>query len=161
VRVLFTVALAVAVLGVVTPEIQAVGVERADTKTGAAVERLVEAARSLAAGNDALAPARGPARRVVDLDLPSGGVASTPLRSLTVGPPAAGGDHAEGEDTTAATQVTWRVAGGRRHVRQVAGLGVRPASGERFELARGGHQRLVLRLVTRRGRRIVTIATPG
>jgi hypothetical protein len=161
VRVLFTVALAVAVLAVALPAIDVVGVERADTKAGAAVERLVDAARTLAAGNDALPPDRGPARQVVELELPDGGVASAPLRSLAVGPPAStSGADAAGTDAAspgATTRLTWRVAGGRQRVRQVAGLRIRPVTGERFTLGRGGRQRLVLRLVRRDGRRVVTI----
>jgi hypothetical protein len=161
VRVLFTVALAVAVAAVAFPAVEAVGVERADTRTGAAAERLVTAARSLAAGNDALPPERGPARDVVELDLPSGGVASASLVSLSVGPPATDGSADRVERSvsgTAATRITWRVAGGSRHVRQVAGLRIRPVSGERWTTG-GGRQRLVLRLVRRGGRRVVTVTT--
>ncbi|PSP48071.1 hypothetical protein BRC67_07555 [Halobacteriales archaeon QH_3_68_24] len=158
-RVLFTVALAVAVLAVASPAVDAVGVERADTRTGAAVDRLVEAGRALAAGNDALRPDHGPARRVLELDLPVGGVASAPLRSLTVGPPESTGERGvDARPTNAATRVAWRVQGGTERVRQVAGLRLRPVEGERFELGRGGRQRLVLRLVERDGRRVVTVA---
>jgi hypothetical protein len=173
VRVLFTVGLTVAVLAVALPAVDAAGVEQADTRTGAAVDRLVEAGRALAAGNDALRPDRGPARRVLELDLPVGGVASAPLRSLTVGPPestgergvdAAGAETARERETdarrsNAATRIAWRVEGGTERVRQVAGLRLRSAEGERFELGRGGRQRLVLRLVERDGRRVVTVAT--
>lgn len=155
-RVVFTVALAVAVAAVAVPAIDAVGVERADTQAGAAVDRLVTAARTLAAGNDALPPGQGPARQVVELNLPAGGVASAPLRSLTVGPPARGGDGDESPTAEAATRITWRVAGGTTRVRNVAGLRIRPVSGERF-VAGGGRQRLVLRLVRRAGRRLVTV----
>ena len=129
-RVLFTVALAVAILAVALPAIDVVGVERADTRTGAAVERLVEAARTLAAGNDALRPERGPARRSLELDLPAGGVATAPLRSLTVGAPASPSEGPPGSDTAVpgvTTRLTWRVAGGRRRVRQVAGVRIRPS----------------------------------
>jgi len=163
VRVLFTVALAVAVLAVALPAIDVVGVERADTRAGAAVDRLVEAARTLASGNDALRSDRGPARQVVELDLPDGGVATAPLRSLTVGPPAStpatDTDAAEADagPGSATTRFTWRVAGGRQRVRQVAGVRLRPVTGERFTLGRGGRQRLVLRLVRRDGQRVVTV----
>ena len=160
-RVLFTVALAVAVAAVAFPAIDAVGVERAETQTGAAVDRLVTAARSLAAGNDALPAERGPARALVELHLPSGGVASAPLESLTVGPPAMdapGSDSGEAASAIAATRITWRVDGGGRHVRQVAGLRIRSVSADRFTTG-GGRQRLVLRLVRREGRRVVTVTT--
>ncbi len=160
-RVLFTVALTVAVAAVAFPAIDAVGVERSNTQTGGAVERLVTAARSLAAGNDALPPDQGPARRVVELDLPAGGAASAPLESLTVGRPAKdeNGDGESGPTPAGATtRITWRVAGGNRHVRQVAGPRIRPDSGERFATG-PGRQRLVLRLVRREGHRVVTVTT--
>jgi len=159
--VLFTVALAVAVLAVALPAIDVVGVERADARSGAAVERLVEAARTLAAGNDALPFDQGPARQVVELDLPDGGVATAPLRSLTVGRPASTpATSAAGVDDGApgaTTRITWRVAGGRQRVRQVAGVRLRPVTGDRFTLGRGGRQRLVLRLLRRDGQRVVTV----
>lgn len=160
-RVLFTVVLAVAVAAVAFPAIDAVGVERADTQTGGAVDRLVTAARSLAAGNDALPPELEPARTVVEVDLPNGGVASAPLESLAVGPPrteAAESDSGGEASAAGATRITWRVNGGSRHVRQVAGLRIRPHSGDRFTTG-GGRQRLVLRLVRRDGRRVVTVST--
>jgi len=112
VRVLFTVGLTVAVLAVALPAVDAAGVERADTRTGAAVDRLVEAGRALAAGNDALRPDRGPARRVLELDLPVGGVASAPLRSLTVGPPESTGER--GVDAAGAETARERETAARR-----------------------------------------------
>ncbi|MEF8852082.1 MAG: hypothetical protein V5A44_08790 [Haloarculaceae archaeon] len=159
-RVLLTVALAVAVATVALPAIDAVGVERADTRTGAAVERLVTAARTLAAGNDALPPEQGPARQVVELDLPEGGVTSAPVASLTVGPPARErNDDGDGPGAAGATtRIAWRVAGGGPHVRQVAGLRIRSVTGEQF-VTGGGRHRLSLRLVRREGRRVVTVAT--
>jgi hypothetical protein len=159
VRVLFTVALTVAIAAVAVSAIDAVGVERADTQTGGAVERLVTTARSLAAGNDALPPELEPARDVVELRLPNGGVASAPLESLTVGPPRTDSRGGAGRSaaTGASTRITWRVDGGSRHVRQVAGLRIRPDSGDEFTTA-GGRQRLVLRLVRRDGRRVVTVS---
>lgn len=164
-RVLFTVALAVAILAVALPAIDAVSVERADTSVGAAVERLVRAARTLAAGNDALRPDQGPARRAIELELPDGGVATAPVRSLTIGPPASTSEaesrEAGGESVGVTTRLTWRVAGGRQRIRQVAGVRVRPVDGERFTLGAGGRYRLVLRLVERHGHRVVTVGRPG
>ena len=163
-RVLFTVALAVAILAVALPAIDAVSVERADTRVRAAVERLVQAARTLATGNDALPPDQGPARQAVELELPDGGVATAPLRSLTIGPPASTSGvesrEAVAGSVGATTRLTWRVAGGRQRVRQVAGVRIRPVEGDRFTLGGGGRQRLVLRLVERQGQRVVTVGRP-
>jgi hypothetical protein len=163
--VLFTVALAVAVVAVALPAIDVVSVERADTKVGAAVERLVQAARTLAAGNDALPPEQGPARQAVELDLPDPGVATAPLRSLTIGPPASTSEAQSpktgAESVGSTTRFTWRVAGGRQRVRQAAGVRIRPVEGDRFTLGGGGRQRLILRLVERHGRRVVTVGRPG
>jgi len=163
--VLFTVALAVAVVAVALPAIDVVSVERADTKVGAAVDRLVQAARTLVAGNDALRPHQGPARQAVELELPDSGVATAPLRSLTIGPPAsaseAGSPETGIESVGSTTQFTWRVAGGRERVRQAAGVRIRPVEGDRFTLGGGGRQRLILRLVERHGRRVVTVDRPG
>jgi hypothetical protein len=162
--VLFTVALAVAVLAVALPAVDVVSVQRADTSAGAAVDRLVEAARTLAAGNDVLRPDRGPARRTIELELPEGGVATASLRSLTIGPPASTEVTRPTEDDESVgttTRLTWRVAGGRRRVRQAAGVRLRPVEGDRFTLGGGGRQRLVLRLVERDGRRVVTVGRPG
>jgi hypothetical protein len=156
VRVLFTVALAVAMLAVVLPALDAVSVDRAESQTRAAVADLVEAARALAADNDALYDRAVAARATVTLDFPTGGVASTPLASLDVGPPGTDTARSVGSGP-AATRITWRVAGGRRHTRQVDGLRLQPAADGRLRVD-PGRTRIVLRLLARNGTRLVTVS---
>lgn len=151
-RVLFTVALVVAVLAVALPAVEYVGVDRSVTETRDAVERLEGVARSLAAGNDALDPSTGPARRVVAVDLPGGGFASARLDRLTIGPPE------RSARSVAATRIAWRVEGGSRHVVQLDRIRLRGADGGEFDLGPGRGQRLVLRLVSRNGTRVVRVS---
>lgn len=163
-RVLFTVALTVAVAAVVFPAVDAASVDRADSQTGGAVDRLVGAGRTLASGNDAVPDRQAAARRAVSLSLPVEGVASVPLVSLTVGPPRSDTStprRATDGGTPEATRITWRVAGGQRHVRQVDGLRLRSTDGGRFRLDEGGRHRLVLALLERDGNRVVTVAPEG
>lgn len=164
-RVLFTVALTVVVLAVAMPAIEFVGVERSETTTRAAVDGLVDAARTMASANDALANEAAAARRTVAMDLPHGGFASAPLVSLEIGPPESTPARSESGRTrqgdgepVATTRITWRVAGGSRHVRQVDGLRLRPVAGEEFAVRRATDLRLVVTLVERDGLRVVTVA---
>lgn len=164
-RVLFTVALVVVIIGVTMPAVEYVGVDRSATETRDAVDELVEAARTLAAGNDALPNEAVAARRVVSLDVPEDGFASARLEFLSIGPPESGaaptGRHAIFADDSPngdGTRITWRVDGGQQHVVQVDDLRMRPTDGERFELHGGGSQRLVLRFLVRDGRRVVTVS---
>lgn len=168
-RALFAVALAVALLAVALPAVDTAGRDRAASQTRDAVATLVDAARTLAGDNDAVADADAAARTSLTLSLPGSGFASAPLASLTVGPPADGhtptaGAVEVGEDgdpTADATRVTWRVAGGQRHATAVGGLRMRASGGGRFRLERGGPQRVVLRLVAREGERVVTVGVGG
>lgn len=159
-RVLFTVALAVAILAVVLPAVQVASLDRAESQTSGAVERLVEVGRALAAGNDALADRRTAARQAVALDLPTAGVANRDLATFRIGPPNAstrGDGPADGDAT--ATRIVWRVQGGQRHVTQVDGLRLRGTNGGQFQVGAGGRQELLLRLRERAGRRVVTVET--
>jgi hypothetical protein len=157
VRVLFTVALTVAVAGVVLPAVDVAALDRAESESRGEVARLGEAGRTLAASNDALATRERAARRILTLEFPSNGFASTPLVAFTVGPPR-NGTRSDGEPGAGATRITWRVAGGERHVTQVDGLRMRSVDGGRFRLHEGGRQRLVLTLLDRGGRRVVTVS---
>ena len=165
-RVVFTVALAVAVLGVATPAVEYAGVERSDTQVRAVVETLTERARTLAAAEDALPPGERPARRTVEVTLPSGGFASAQLRSFSIGPPPAATRDATGGATgvrdrrpgPATTQFAWRVAGGTRHTVRVDGIRIRASAPGGLTLAGGGDHLLVLRLVEREGDRVVLVS---
>lgn len=156
-RVVFTVALAVAVLGVAMPAVEYAGVQRSDTRVRAVVDTLTERARTLAAAEEALPPGERPARRTVDVSLPSGGFASAPLRSFTVRAPP---NPSHGDDVAATgsktTQFAWRVAGGTRHTVRVDGVRIRTRPGD-LQLAGGGDVVLVLRLVEWDGDRVVRI----
>jgi len=161
-RVVFTVALAVAVLAVAAPAVERAGVHRSDAAVGATVERLEGAARELAASNPALPPGSDPARRTVTVSLPDGGFASASLRNFTVGPPPNG--TGSGDLTAvgpAATRFTWRVAGGTRHARTVDGIRIRPATAATVRVAGGGEVRFVLELVSLDGKRVVEVSRRG
>ncbi|QLH82603.1 DUF7311 family protein [Halosimplex pelagicum] len=158
VRVAFTVALLVAVAGIAVPAAEYAGVQRSDTAIRDAVDRLVSEARALAAGNGALPPDAGPARRAVTLDLPTEGFASAEVERFTVTRPA----QSEGSETglrereregPAATRFTWRVAGGTEHA--VVADGIRIRTTERLRV--DGEMRLVLELVAVDGRAVVRV----
>jgi hypothetical protein len=158
-RVLFTVALLVAVAGVVVPAVETASLDRAESQSRTAVDRLVDAGRSLAAGNDALAGRSAAARRSVTVSLPRGGFGSARLDSLAVGSPRADkSGEGIGPD---ATRIAWRVAGGERHVVQVDGLRIRAPDGGRVRIREGGRHTLVLRLLERDGTRVVTVTVAG
>jgi hypothetical protein len=173
VRVAFTVALTVAVFAATVPAVELAGVQRSDAQARSAAEELVESARTLAAGNDAVPPGDDPARRVVTVDLPSDGFASAPLRSFEVGPPPdpnsgsdghdsaegprRGADPALGSDDPDATRIAWRVAGGDRYALLADGVRIRPAAEDALRVAGGGRVTFSLRLVSRDGRPVVLI----
>ena len=159
-RVLFTVALAVAVAGVVLPAVETAGRDRAESETRDAVETLVQAARSLSDGNDALRDPDAAARQVLVLDLPDDGFASARLASLSVGPPPSTTPET-GSGDAATTRAVWRVGGGQRHTMAVDGIRLRASDGSRFRLDGGGRHRLVLRLVDHDGDRVVTVSRDG
>lgn len=158
-RVVFTVALAVAVLAVAAPAVEQAGVQRSDTAVGATVERLDTAARELAAGNPALPPGSDPARQTVTVEFPDGGFASASLRNFSVGPPPDGRDDV---DPTAlgpdATRFTWRVAGGTRHARTVDEIRIRPDTTATTRVAGGGEIHFLLELVSVDGERVVRVS---
>jgi hypothetical protein len=167
VRVAFTVALLVAVAGVVVPATEYAGVQRSDTAVRDAMERLVAESRALADGNDALPRDAAPARRAVTLELPADGFASAGLRNLSVGPPSTkqsgfdGGPERRGSVVGPdATQFRWRVAGGTEHTEVVDGIRVRPRVGWTLSLS-GGRTRLVLRLVAIDGTAVVRTEREG
>lgn len=89
-RVVFTLALAVALLAVTFPAVDHASVERSDAEVRSVVDRLVSEARALVAGNDAVPPDSDPARRAVTVDLPSDGFASAPIRSFRIVAPPGG-----------------------------------------------------------------------
>lgn len=164
VRVAFTVVLLVAVAGVAVPAVEYAGVQRSDTAVRDAVDRLVSEARALAAGNGALPPDAGPARRAVALDLPTEGFASAGVERFAVGPPLRLGD-ADGElgpggrNETAATRFTWRVVGGTEHAVVADGVHVRSRPAERLRVDE--ETRLVLELVAVDGRTVVRVGREG
>ena len=168
-RVVFTVALAVVVLGVATPAVEHAGVQRSDAQVRDAVDAVRAEARSLAAAEHALPAGQRPARRTLQISLPSGGFASAPVRSVSVGaPPSAtapspgiAGAGTERGSSPAATRFAWRVAGGTRHVVRVDGIRIRASAPAGLQLAGGGEFRLVLRLVERDGERVVLVAREG
>jgi len=167
VRVAFTVALLVAVAGVVVPATAYAGVQRSDTAVRDAVERLVSESRALADGNDALPSDAAPARRAVTLELPEDGFASAPVADLSVGPPPAeraGLESGRGTERSVvgpdATQFRWRVAGGTAHTEVVDGIRIRPRVGRTLSLP-GGRARLVLRLVAVNGTAVVRVGREG
>lgn len=146
-RVVFTVALLVAVAGVVVPAVEYAGVQRSDTTVRDAVDRLVGEARALERGNDALASDAGPARHAVSLSLPADGFASARVEQLTVGPPRNTTADAD-RDATApdATRFAWRVDGGTAHTVVAEGVRIRPGTGRTLTLG-PGRVRLHLTLV--------------
>lgn len=148
VRVAFTVALMVAVAGIVVPATEYAGVQRSDAETRDAVERLIGEARALVDGNDALAPDTAPARRAVTLHLPTDGVASAGVENLSIRPVPNG------------TKFTWRVEGGTGHTVVADGIRIRPRGSGRFELA-GGRTQVVLELVAVNGSTVVRIRREG
>lgn len=182
-RVVFTLALAVALLAVALPAVDHASVERSDAEVRSIVERLVSEARALVAGNDAVPPDSDPARRAVAVDFPSDGFASAPIRSFRIEAPPAGGIegsrpggiaerspsvgrsggsltavNSTGKPTgSAATTITWRVDGGARHRVTVDDVRMRAAGGDHLRVAGGGTYGIVLSLVSVRGERIVTV----
>ncbi|WP_436927857.1 DUF7311 family protein [Halosimplex amylolyticum] len=163
VRVAFTVALLVAVAGVVVPATEYAGVQRSDTAVRDATERLVSEARALAAGNDALPSDTAPARRAVTFALPTEGFASAGVEHFAVRPPAtgesaadSGGVAANGGAAATATRFTWRVSGGTEHTIVADGVRIRPQDGRSLHLG-GGRTRLVLRLVAENGTTVVRV----
>lgn len=164
-RALFTVALLIAIAAIAMPAVEVAGIDRAESETQGAIDRLSEAARALASGNDALASREDAARQSVDLDLPDGGFASARLATIRIGPVSAPDGHPNGTDdgdsSPAATRVVWRVEGGQRHVRQIDGLRIRGAEGGEFRLGGGGSRRVVIRLLERNGVRVITVEPVG
>lgn len=164
-RVLFTVALLVAIAAIALPAVEVAGVDRAESQTQGAVDRLSEAARALAAGNDALASRADAARQSVDLDLPDGGFASARLATVRIGPVPASNVEAgptdAGDSSPAATRIAWRVDGGQRHVTYIDGLRIRGAEGGEFRIRGGGSRRVVLRLLERNGDPVITVEPVG
>jgi len=167
VRVVFTVALLVAVAGVVVPATEYAGVQRSDTAVRDAVERLVAESRALADGNDALPGDAAPARRAVTLELPERGFASAGLRNLSVGPPPtkrSGFEERLGRRASVvgpdATRFRWRVVGGTEHTETVDGIRIRSRTGQALSLS-GGRTRLVLRLVAVNGTAVVRAGREG
>lgn len=152
-RVVFTVALLAAVVAVTLPAVDRAGVQRSDTAVRSTIDSLVETARMLAAGSDAVS-AGEPARRVVTLDLPTDGFASAGLRRFVISRAAVDGNRTDRR----ATRFSWRVAGGARQVRLVDGLSLRPAGG-RLAVETGGRHRLRLELVRAGGQRVVRLRT--
>ncbi|MFC7139410.1 hypothetical protein ACFQMA_06105 [Halosimplex aquaticum] len=167
VRVAFTVALLVAVAGVVVPATEYAGVQRGDTAVRDAVERLVSEARALAAGNDALPSDTVPARRAVVLALPTDGFASAGVEHFSLGPPnadgatSASGETSDGSGTDReSTLFTWRVAGGTEHTVVADGVRIRPRGGRPLRLS-GGQTRVILRLVDEDGQTVVRVRREG
>lgn len=157
IRVVFTLALATAVLFAVLPAVDAAGVQRSDTQVRSAVDRLVSEARDLLSGNDALPAERTAARRSVDLRLPTGGFAGASLRSLGIAAPSAVDERTGQSRESAATRFSWRVTGGTRHVVRADGVRLRPVRGDEFRVTGGGTLRLALELVSREGARVVLV----
>lgn len=160
VRVAFTVLLLVAVAGVVVPAVEYAGVQRSDTAVRDAVDRLVSEAQSLAAGNDALPPDAGPARRSVALDLPTGGFASAAVERFRVARPVRSGSSATPSRSServdpAATAFTWRVGGGTERTVVTDDVRIRTAPAER--LRADGETRLTLTLIDVDGRAVVRV----
>lgn len=137
----------VAVGGVVIPATEYAGVQRSDTATRDAVERLIGEARTLVDGNDALAPDAAPARRAVTLDLPSDGFASAGVESLAIHP------------APNSTTFTWRVEGATAHTVVADGIRIRPTD-DSFEIS-GGRTQVVLELVAIDGSSVVRIQREG
>lgn len=164
-RVLFTVALLVAIAAIALPAVETAGVDRAESQAQGAIDRLSEAAHALTDGNDALASRADAARQSVDLDLPDGGFASARLATVRIGPVPASDVEPSGTDggdsSPAATRVVWRVEGGQRHVTYIDGLRIRGAEGGEFRISGGGSRRVVLRLLERNEDRVVTIEPVG
>ncbi|QLH77537.1 hypothetical protein HZS55_09610 [Halosimplex rubrum] len=163
-RVAFTVALLVAVAGITVPAAEYAGVQRSDTAVSDAVDRLVSEARALAAGNGALPPGAGPARRTVTLDLPTEGFASAGIERFGVGRPAQPADSETGvrereREGPAATRFAWRVAGGTEHAVVADGVRVRPYPTDRLRV--DGETRLALELVAVDGRTVVRVRREG
>jgi len=160
-RVVFTVALAVAVLGVAGPAVDQAGVHHSDAAVDGAIERLVGAARDLAASNPALSPEADPARRTVTVTVPDGGFASAPVRNFSVGPPTENRSSSRSRIGPDATRFEWRVAGGAWHTRTVDGVRIRPAAAATTRVS-GGEVRFALELVSVDGDRVVRLShRPG
>ncbi|WP_459192671.1 DUF7311 family protein [Halosimplex sp. J119] len=167
VRVAFTVALLVAVAGVVVPAVEYAGVQRSDTAVRDAIDRLVGEARALDAGNDALPADTAPARRAVELVLPTEGFASAGVERFRIeGPAERSGATGSGEasrrdrPSAAVTRFTWRVSGGTDHAVVVDGVRIRPHEDQPLRL-RGGQARAVLRLVDEDGTAVVRVRREG
>lgn len=160
VRVVLTVALVVALLGVTLPAVDAAGLERSETQVQVAADGLLGEARALAAGSDAAPGDVAAARRTVALDLPTRGFASAPLRSFRIEAPTVDNER----NTSAATRparVTWRVEGGGQHARRVADVALRLETAGPLRIDAGGTHRLVLSLVAVEDRRVVVVRRGG
>jgi len=173
VRVVLTVALVVAIVGIAVPAVEWAGVQRSDATVRGAVDELVGEARALAQDSDALPPSAAPARRTLALEFPREGFASAPLTRLTIGPPAGStveGAAAGGRGQPNGTRIAWRVAGGATHVTQVPELTIRAATSVRDKgatatptqvIGSGGRHSVRLELVRVDGRRVVRLSVDG
>ncbi|MFB6165079.1 MAG: hypothetical protein ABEJ31_07960 [Haloarculaceae archaeon] len=158
-RAVLAVVLAAALVGTATAALDVAGHRQSDRLVDAEVERLVAAARDLQASEAAVAVGRPGARRHVTVHLPGKDLTTACVAYLAIGGDPLADDRG---DTTAAT-VAWKIVGGTRRNRRIAGLSVEHAVDGRptarpLVLREPGVHHLVLTLVRRNGRRVVLVS---
>ncbi len=146
IRVTLAVLVTMALLGAAIPVVDTARVAHGEAAVEGAVNRLADAARTLAERNDAPGPETRGAQRVLSLDLPreSWGTAGLERLAITPGP------------TGRTIAVRWRVERGGRTVRHLAPVPLELV-GDRIETRTGGELRLRLTLGTHGGNRTVRV----
>ncbi|MFB6122677.1 MAG: hypothetical protein ABEJ78_04400 [Haloferacaceae archaeon] len=146
IRVVFTVALTVALLGAALPAIEAGSVERTAIRLDATAEDIERTARTLVADEDPSSPGTSGARRLVRFRLPADGWADAPVSYFAVG----GHPNGTGDESV----VAYRIEGRPARTVRLPGLDLRTPDGPVVFRGAGRH-RLVLSLVRDRGVAVV------
>lgn len=146
IRVVFTVALTVALLGAALPAMEAGSVERTATRLDAAAEDVERTANTLVADEDPSSPGVPGPRRVVAVRLPADGWADAPVSYFAVG----GRPGGSGDENV----VAYRVDGHTARTVRLPGLDLHTPDGPVVFRGTGSH-RLALSLVRDRGVAVV------
>lgn len=158
-RVVLAVVLAVALLAAALPAVERARVARAESAARTTTLRFVDAVERLDRANDAV-PLDGPgARRVFEIRVPERGPATAGLEAIAIGGTTAGDGRGDGPDSDV---IAYRVRGGRNRVARLPAVDLRvvrdgTVADDRTPLVLRGDARLVLRLATIGGHRVVLV----
>jgi hypothetical protein len=140
IRAVLAVALVAAILATAGPAIESVRVSHADARVAGALDRVEDAARTLAERNDAVTAGEVGARRQLTLRLPRGTWGTAELSRFSIGRRGPG----------RGTLIRWRVDGGARSERLLESVSISPAL-DGYEIRSGGTVRLRLSLLSSDG----------